>query len=55
MAENVSWPIEQWATWEVQMGDNNTDSDIKVIADDWIASNKTQYDAWVDAARTAAP
>ncbi len=54
LAENVSWPIEQWSSWEVKMRDSNTDRAIKTIAEEWKENNQDQYNAWVEAARDAA-
>jgi glycine betaine/proline transport system substrate-binding protein len=54
LAENVSWPIAQWSTWEVMMGESNTDRAIRTIAEEWIANNQDTYDGWVEAARGAA-
>jgi|TARA_B110000211_G_scaffold233977_1_gene301883 glycine betaine/proline transport system substrate-binding protein len=54
LSESVSWPLDQWSTWEVQMGESNTDRAIKAIAAEWIESNQDQYNAWVEAAREAA-
>lgn len=54
LAETISWPLAQWSSWEVMMGESNTDRAIKAIADEWIAANQETYDAWVEAARSAA-
>lgn len=54
VAENAHWPLQTWSSWEGKMKADNSDKAIEAIANEWIASNKAQYDAWVEAARKAA-
>lgn len=54
LAETISWPIEQWSSWEVQMRESNNDRAIKAIAQEWIEENQDQYNSWVESAREVA-
>ena len=48
MLAEMKWSLETWSAWEDAINDGaKSDADFRRLADEWIASNKVTYDAWL--------
>jgi glycine betaine/proline transport system substrate-binding protein len=48
LIEQIKFPVATWSQWEYAISKNGGSSaHITKLADDWIASNKPQFEQWV--------
>jgi len=54
LVEQIRFPSATWSAWELAISKGNgATAVVSTLADQWLAANKTQFDGWVDTARTA--
>lgn len=49
--EQVRFPLTTWTEWEGDIKKSHIDSDIKQVAEAWIAAHKQEFDQWVSDAK----
>ncbi|AVZ17504.1 proline/glycine betaine ABC transporter substrate-binding protein ProX [Pseudomonas aeruginosa] len=54
LIQQVNFPTNTWSHWESTISkDGGSAEVIRKLSDEWIASNKSQFDQWVDVAKKA--